>query len=379
MKISDPIKTAEGNLAKLTTKVICGRDTHKLTYSVPVEYADWFATDRCDGFVVGLLFQAMERKEDIAVEGPLSSLLFHSLQGFYIPMMAQAFPNLHPIKIIPSCLTDEAAGGQGVATGFSGGIDSFATVIQHLVQESSTNFKISHFLFHNVGGHGHGKPEDARKLFWQRYHMVQSFTREVGIPLIPVDSNLPEIFPTDFVKMHSALNASVPLVLQKQFQRYYYASAYRFADCGVNRTDDLAHFDPFAFHLLSTEGLDCVSTGCQMSRVEKTELVAAYKPSHRYLSVCVDPAFEGKNCSICFKCSRTILTLELLGIADRYKDVFDLEKFGKIRNRYRLQVLRYHHGSFEAEIADLFRAKGRGLLHRAFRLRYLWDQLTGRE
>ena len=104
-------------------------------------------------------------------------------------------------------------------------------------------------------------------------------------------------------------------------------------------------------------------------------MVAAYEPSHRYLNVCVDPSFEGRNCSVCFKCCRTLLTLELLGVADLYKETFDLEKFRRVRNRYVLKVLRYKRGSFEAEIADLFRAKGAGLPVVAFRLRHLLDKL----
>lgn len=375
MQISLPVLTSDSRQSLLTARVVSGTNSQHLFYSVPAEYSHWFSTDRCDGFVVGLLFQAMQRNEDMVVEGPLSSRLFHSLQGFWIPMMARAFANLHPIKIFAGVLVGDGPAGCGVATGFSGGIDSFATVIQHLVQESSPGHRITHFLFHNVGSHGHGSAEDARRLFSQRYEMVQPFAREAGIPLIPVDSNLGEIFPIDFIRMHSALNASIPLVLQKHFQRYYYASTYKYADCGVNRTDDIARFDPLAFYLLSTEGLDCVSTGCQMSRVEKTAMVATYEPSHRYLNVCVDPSFEGRNCSVCFKCCRTLLTLELLRVADLYKDVFDLEKFSRVRNRYVLKILRYKRGSFEAEIADLFRAKGAGLPVVAFRLRHLLDKL----
>lgn len=264
-----------------------------------------------------------------------------------------------------------------MATGFSGGIDSFAAVIQHLIEERSPGHRISHFLFHNAGSHGHGKPEDDRNLFRQRYEKVQDFTREVGVPLIPVDSNLAEVFPVNFITMHSALNASIPLVLQNQFQRYYYASANKYADCGVTRTDDVARFDPFAFHLLSTETLDCVSTGCQLSRVEKTKLVATYEPSHRHLNVCVDASFGGRNCSVCFKCCRTIMTLELLGEAHYYKDVFDLEKFSRIRNQYIRKVLRYKRGSFEAEIAELFRERGSGLSAGAFRFCHLLDRLAG--
>ena len=362
--------------ARLSAKIDYGSESCQLVYSVPIEYGHWFTTDRCDGFVVGLLLQAMERHEDMIVEGPLSSRLFHSLQGFFIPMMAQAFPNLHPIKIIPSSLTDAPSGGNGVATGFSGGIDSFATVVQHWAREESPSHKVSHFLFHNAGSHSTGDPEAARRLFHQRYATLKPFAQEAEIPFVPVDSNVSEIFPIDFIRMHPTLNASIPLVLQNQFHRYFYASTYKYADCGVNKTDDIARFDPMAFHLLSTEGLDCVSTGCQMSRVEKTRLVASYEASRRHLNVCVDPAFEGRNCSVCFKCARTLLTLELLGCADAYQDVFDLNKFRQIRMKYLLKCLRYKPGSFEAEIAELIRQKGREPLAMAFKLRHLWDRLT---
>ena len=371
MRIGCGVLTTGSNEARLSATITCADGQRELWYSLPSSHVNWFSLDRCDGFVVGLLFQAMERNENIVVEEPLSSRLFHSLQSFYIPMMAGAFPNLHPIKIVPTFLTSDCPGGKGVATGFSAGIDSFATVIEHLVHETLPDRRLSHFLFHNAGSHGHGKPDDARKLFRQRYDRIQAFSQEVGLPVIPVDSNLAEIFPIDFIRMHSALNASIPLVLQNQFQSFYYASTYKYADCGVNRIDDVARFDPFAFHLFSTEGLDCVSTGCQMSRVQKTELVATYEPSHRYLNVCVDPAFDGRNCSVCFKCCRTLVTLELLGVADAYQAVFDVKKFRKIRNRYLLKCLRYRRGSFEAEIAGLFRTEGSGPFVGAFGLRHL--------
>lgn len=379
MRISLPRLTKEEQLSKLTTTVIYDKAQCDLWYSLPSEHANWFSTDRCDGFVVGLLFQAMERNEDLVVEGAVSSRLFHSLQNFYIPLMAQAFPDLHRINIKPGALLDSvSAEGCGVCTGFSGGIDSFATFKQHFVDEPSDGHKITHLLFHNVGSHGHGAPASARKLFRERYQMVLPFAREVGLPLIMIDSNLSDVFKTDFIKRHSALNASVPLLLQNQFRRYYYASTYKYADCTVNGIDDIAHFDPFAFHLFSTEGLDCVSTGCQMSRVEKTTVTATYEPSYRHLNVCVDPDFEGRNCSVCFKCSRTILTLELLGKAHLYARIFDLEKFSKVRRRYIQKVFAYKPGSFEAEIAALYREKGSGFTASAFKMRGLLDKLLSR-
>lgn len=375
MRISSPLKKEVQGFSRLGAQFASGQTRGELFYTVPVQYSDWFTTDRCDGFVVGLLHQSMFRGEDINVEGNLSSNLFHNLNSFYIPMMAMAFPNLHQIKIKADFLLTEQKNVTGVATGFSGGIDSFAAVVNHFVQESSHEFRITHFLFHNVGSHGHGTSEQNRNLFQQRLNAVRPYTEEVGIPLVPVDSNLADIFPINFQQMHHALNASVPLVLQNQFRRYFYASTYKYADCGVNKTDDIARFDPFAFHLLSTETLDCISTGCEMSRVEKTELVAAYEPSYRYLNVCVDAAFKAKNCSVCFKCCRTLLTLELLGKADLYKDVFDFQRFGQVRNNYIKKVIRYKKSSFEAEIADLARERTGGFFSRVLGVRKALEKL----
>lgn len=376
MEIGELRIECSDNLTKIIALLRSGAEDLEVYFTLPSDYTHWFSTDRCDGFVVGLLFQAMARREDIRTELPMSSRLYHSLQEFFIPMMAQAFPDLHPIRILPASLVGYPSPARGVATGFSGGIDSFATVVQHLAREDSPSHKVSHFLFHNAGSHSTGDHEAARRLFWQRFETLKPFTDQVGIPFVAVDSNISEVFPIDFIGMHSALNASIPLILQNQFQRYYYASTYKYADCGVNRTDDIARFDPLAFHLFSTEGLDCVSTGSQMSRVEKTLLVSEYEPSKKFLNVCVDPAFEGKNCSVCFKCCRTLMTLELLGKAEAYRGVFDLEKFRAIKNDYLLRLLRYKRGSFESEIAELYREVGAGPMVRALRLRKMWDRLA---
>jgi hypothetical protein len=374
MIIEHPVIEHKAQRVLLSSRIRCGDGDHNLFYALPAQYSEWFVTDRCDGFIVGLLFQAMARNEAIRTEAPVSSRLYHSLQGFFIPMMAQAFPNLHEIRILPAGLIDGPAPGAGVATGFSGGIDSFAGVVQHWERETFSSHKVSHFLFHNVGSHSTGDHGVARRLFYQRYGELKAFAEEAGIPFIPVDSNVSEIFPVDFIRMHPALNVSIPLVLQNQFKRYYYASTYKYADCGVDRTDDVARFDPLAFHLFSTEGLDCISTGGQMSRVEKTRMIADFEPSYRFLNVCVDPSYEGRNCSVCFKCCRTLMTLELLGVSERYRDVFDLDKFRRVRNRYLLKCLRAKSGSFEAEIATLFREKGKGPLRMAFRAAQLLNR-----
>lgn len=340
--------------ARLTSILEFSGQSHEMWYELPVAYADWFSTDRSDGFVVGFTLQAMQLKMDIITHAPISSKLWHNLTHFLIPMMAKAFQNLSVIKVIPSSLIETPTRAAGVAGGFSGGIDSFAAVIDHFVNEASPSHRITHFLFHNVGSHGDKRYDEARVLFRKRFEALKEFPELVGVPYVPVDTNIHELVPTDFVKTYITLNASVPLVLQNHFRKYFYASSYKYEDCGVNNTDIVGRFDPIAFHLLSTETLDCISTGGQMSRVEKTQLVAGYEPANQFLNVCVSPVCEGRNCSTCIKCCRTLLTLELLGKALHYTKAFDLSKFQTARRKYiRDSVLPSLPGSFEYEIAEL--------------------------
>jgi hypothetical protein len=351
-----PVLHERDTLARLVSVLEFDGRYVDMWYEVPKEYAHWFSKDRADGFVVGFILQAMQMRKDIVTHAPMSSKLWHNLTLFFIPMMAKAFQNLHVIRILPSSLIETTTPATAVAGGFSGGIDSFAAIVDHFVNEKSPNYRMSHFLFHNVGSHGDKDYQAARTMFRQRYETLREYPVLVGVPFVPVDSNIHEIVPTDFVKTYITLNASVPLVLQNHFRKYFYASSYKNEDCGVNKTDIVGRFDPFAFHMLSTETLECISTGGQLSRVEKTKLVAGYEMSRRFLNVCIAESSEGKNCSTCIKCCRTLLTLDLFGLAGHYPEVFDLKRFAEVRRRYiKKEVLRAPKGGFEYEILELGR------------------------
>ena len=142
----------------------------------------------------------------------------------------------------------------------------------------------------------------------------------------------------DFEQTHTPRNVSGVLILQKLFGKYLYASTFKYEECFVGPSYDMAYSDPFAVHLLSSETLECLSTGSQYSRVEKTARVAEMEPSFRYLDICA--ASHTGNCSICWKCARTLLTFEILGKLDLYNRMFDLKAYDQIRNRYIVGILR---------------------------------------
>ena len=58
MRISRCILDVGIEAARLSAGITCDDGQRELWFSLPAAQADWFATDRCDGFVVGLLLQA---------------------------------------------------------------------------------------------------------------------------------------------------------------------------------------------------------------------------------------------------------------------------------------------------------------------------------
>ena len=150
------------------------------------------------------------------------------------------------------------------------------------------------------------------------------------------------------------------LLLQGLFGKYLYASAYHHKDCHFRETYDHAFSDPAAVHLLSTETLRSISTGCQYTRVEKTAKVSDWTIAQRYLNVCTNAEASGQNCSTCEKCCRTLLTLELLGGLERFGKVFNISSYRSVRSAAFLsKCLDSQDDPFCKEIADLWRERSR--------------------
>jgi len=333
-----------------------------LWYAVDKRYKQYITTEKMDAFVVGLLLFAMRHKEDMEIDGAISERLYHNLSNCYMHILREVIPSLHIINILPRSL-DEGKSYRcmnGVGTGFSGGIDSFCTVFDYLFNNTLSNYRITHLLFNNVGSHGEWDGSTARNLFNQRYDLLKSFAKEMGLEFIKVGSNLSEFLQFNFPLSHSPRNLSSVLLFQKLFSKYYYSGGVRYRDCFIGPSNDIAYSDPATVHLLSTETLECISVGSQYSRVEKTMKVSELESSYRWLNVCWFPDTRGANCSVCSKCCRTLLSLEILGKLENYRSVFDLDKYRKVRNGYIRHILRNRNVSFQKEIIEYAKKVGFG-------------------
>lgn len=348
----------EGNSLMINSRIAFGGEDHTLWYKIPSEFREFVVDENLDAFLVGVLFLGLERKEDIRINGQISEKLFYSLSHYLIPAFVQANPDYRQIKIIPDRLNKANLNKMAAAaTGLSCGVDSFATYFTH--KEEVGSFKIDYFTFFNAGSHGDLGGERAREVYEQRYNRVEKFAQNENKKLISIDSNLSEILNINFQKSHSIRNISCALNLQKLFRNYYYSSAYRLDHFRLN-ANDTSDADFLFLRLLDTESTSFYSSVAQFTRVERTLLISDFPETYDYLDVCTNPwtRKELVNCSECYKCLRTQLTLEVAGKLDNYKHVFDLELFSKVKKRYIGELLvKKNKSPLDRELIDFLKER----------------------
>lgn len=348
MNILTPRCTTDGTKIIVSTDYIFHSKKETLWFKIDKKYQEYLLLERADAFLVGLLLYAMANGEDIHLDCPVSEKLYYNLVNYLIPALILTNPKLRPIKIIPSKLENTSVNiGKAVGTGFSGGVDSFCTIYDHLINPACPeHYRLTHLAFFNVGSHGELGGESARNLFHKRLGILNMFPSECGLEYIVIDSNISEILQMSFITTAAIRSMAPVLLLQKLFRVYYFSSAYRMDDFQMLDDND-GRYGILTLALLSTESLDLYSSGCQYTRVEKTAMISNYEPSWRYLNVCV---CDGGNCSVCFKCMRTLLTFDVLGTIERYSNIFDLEKYKAHKASYISHILANKHNDLDKEI-----------------------------
>lgn len=338
--------------------------SNKLWFSVPSEYEDWLTDDVYDAFLVAALYPAMYYNEPIIIEGNVSHQLYFNCTR-YVKSIIQFFRDgMSNVDIKIQGFKNAKKKYHHIGTGFSAGIDSFTTFYDHYEKETDLDYKIDTLFFFNVGSHG-GGGETARKKFLARYNYLKKFPDEIGLPYIPMDSNL-----FDFYQKYWEFDAgqfcrcAAILVFQKAIDKYFLSSDYSYKEImfyKFNRAttsfSELA--ETFTNPLLSTEVCNIITDGGQYLRTGKTLLLKDYAPAHKYLNVCVGTQESAHNCGHCQKCMRTLVALDTLGILDKFSEVFNLKDYRRHRYRYKCRIRYYYNDSaYNKDNVDFAKANG---------------------
>lgn len=359
MYIGVPETSVEGGLLKWSVPVRVPADApDRLWFTVPIAHAG-LVTERTDPAVIGLLVPAMHSADVLRVGGPVSDELAHSITHGYQHVLEAVIPRIRrvPLEIGNPVATTVLA--PGVGTAFSGGIDSFAVLAEHHFRPVPNDLRLTHMTLFNVGAMRSG--EAGRRRFHRVHAMLSPAADRMGLPFIPVDSNLDDFYSSStFLQTHGPRNLSAASLLQGGVGRFYFAGGYPFAASSVRRAPSTAFSDPIAIPLLTTRGFRPTPHGSQYTRVEKTLIVAEISESRESLHVCTSLTADGRNCSSCNKCLRTELTLEIAGRLDEYHRTFDLATYRTARRAYLDEVVSAR-DAYSAEIRAFARRSGFGL------------------
>lgn len=332
MKIAAPRLDAQGDQLIYSAEVVRDRgDDYTLTFTVPTTYQDW-VTDRADAALITCLMPAMRRGEDITVEGVVTDELWYHLSHDYQSLLRRQKRKLNHISIHAEQLAPASEQDQQeVITGFSAGVDSWQVLAQYYyAQNVPARLRITHLLYNDLGSHGKGGAE----LFARRLQNITALAHKVGLPVLPVQSNMEPLFGAErYVGTHTVRNAAVPWLLQNKTRHFYYASAFDYSGVRIAPSRAMAEADVAALPLLSSSGLTLSSVGSSHSRVQKTLSLVDIPDTYEGLDVCISPREGSTNCSRCWKCHRTMLTLDIANVLDRYAAMFDLRRWAKSRKR----------------------------------------------
>lgn len=335
----------------LTINKITLTDNHRIEAAVRIDGNDetivteidaamepYVCLNRCDAYVMGFLYTALQMGWDIESEIPISQDLFYNLEYHFLDAMCQADKRRHRIRLlmpVASGVEPQQAREKFVATGISCGIDSLFTVATHSGTQLP-DYELTHLAFFDVGASYHGEGT-ARSLFEGRFENARKFAETNGYGFIFVRSNIHRIIDKYIPYSHVCNNTYMMLFcilsLQRAFSKYYYSSGYSYNEFRLYDPGELdsEHYDLLLLNVASVNGTRFYSTGASFNRMEKTRVIASYDKAYDYLNVCVA---EARNDNKCFKCVRTLLSLDAWGGVDRFGKVFDLDYYRKNRNLY---------------------------------------------
>lgn len=372
--ISQPYIEHRGEESFLLSKVV-DEANHKdglVWYSVEKQYGQYLCDEVADAFVLVMLQLAMKTNQDIKVEAPVSSRLLFNIENTLQPLFVKAFAGFHHVKVMAQSAVENNYHGTAVGCGCSLGVDSFSALLKHLSTDVPENYRATHLALFNCGQLGDVDLKGAEENFHTTVASLQPFIEEVKLPLVAVNSNLNELYVDSEVKLlQSFVNRTVScvLALQKLFGKYVYASSYSVEQFEFSPKDE-SHMETAFVPLLGTESTELILTPSVMTRVEKTEYLSQFDITYRYLDVCWAAQMKycsdnnptlletktKKNCGRCIKCMRTLLTLEILGKIDKYKEIFDIEEYYKKKKWFICDVARTHQTNiFSAELLDLMK------------------------
>lgn len=319
----------------------------RLVFRTDKAQADMIEIDEPNWAAVALYYQAMKLGQDLVVEADLSPRLLYNLRNDLMALFRSYEAELQQVRIEAGMGTGQpkARAGRGVATGFSGGVDSFCTTMLYDGPDVPEQLRLDTLAIFNVGAFGPTSDPESDGLYQKASAEVRDYAAHKGYGFCRVSANMTEVFDAagvtgakGFVKTVGLRNVAAAMVLQGGLSAYLPSSSVAMFAVSCGPGFYTGAFEPVSLPLLSTESLHLQSAGAGLTRNEKTAMIAENADTYTRLNICVAPKEkrakgQALNCGECWKCLQTMVTLEGLGQIDNYGAVFDLDSYRRDHKR----------------------------------------------
>lgn len=304
-----------------------GSDPELYWYEVPQKYAEYLSTSG-NSWLVCLLPLAVKIREPLQICEPIDRVLFENVHELML-IWKRWYPDLHIVPIEATLVDSEQEDSRvRIASFFSGGVDSFFTILNHNFNSASG---IQEDIDDLLCVWGFDVPLSNRMAFQQMLNTLQEVAFSFGKELIDVATNIKETRLNEAgwgpLYFGSAL-ASVGLSLEKRYRKLLIASN------GLGWDIPPLGSHPLTDPLYSTSHTKIVHDALVYTRLEKIKFISDYEIVRKSLRVCWE-SISNENCCECMKCYRTMTPLAVLGVLDKFT-TFRKKSFGlpKIKQIY---------------------------------------------
>ncbi|HML94127.1 MAG TPA: hypothetical protein PKC29_01725 [Thermodesulfobacteriota bacterium] len=298
----------------------------RLWFEFPEDCGD-LVTDRADAFLSTMLLVAMRRGEKvIEVRGKVSPRFLIGINEYQTAFCIWPVWRFEPVRIECESLVPAGAenGPDIVMSAFSGGLDSFFTLKSFLPGNGlPESVQISHLLF----VHGFDIKLEDTESFTLLRDAYSTMCGRLGIKLITCRTNCRQFgMERNWGLFHGSALIGAAHAAGRRAAMFHVPSSHSFTSLMPWGSD------PGIDYLLSTEATQVLHHGSGYTRTEKTEAIAHWEEIRDKLRVCAFGDGTRINCCKCEKCLRTMMTLDMIGVLERYSAFPGPLTAGLVRN-----------------------------------------------
>ncbi len=286
--------------------------------------------------IASVLIPSMSVGADIALPGTVSKRFFDSNERIQ-EILDFWYPNLSKVQVAVDdyVITNPDKKNNSVGTFFSGGVDSYYTLLKHREE-------ITHLIY----VHGFDVPHTNNDLGEKVLDKIRYISDALGVKLVMVKTNLRDLLDkhANWEWTHGSALAAVGFLLAGDFKKIYIPSSHTYD-----------HLSPWGSHplldvLWSDDNLEFNNDGSEANRNLKIEFITKLDLVLDTLRVCWRNPNNSYNCSECEKCLRTMICMRVAGVLDKsktFRSTLDLRRIRKLstkkesKNRFIEDSIRY--------------------------------------